>query len=103
MGLSRRAFFESGTILLASISVCGVAWPDDAMLSESDPTAQALGYKMDASTVDKAKYSQYAAGQICSVCALYQGPAGSSSGPCPIFSGKAVSSKGWCASFAKKS
>jgi hypothetical protein len=103
MSLSRRAFIENGAILIAAAGVATAAWADSApMVSESDPTAVALGYKANASTVDKAKFSQYAAGQSCSNCALYQGAAGSSSGPCPIFPGKAVSSKGWCSSYAKK-
>jgi hypothetical protein len=103
MSLSRRAFIENGAVLIATIGVCDAAWSASAeMLSESDPTAVALGYKADASSVDKAKYAQYAAGQSCSNCALYQGAAGSSSGPCPIFAGKTVSAKGWCSSYAKK-
>jgi hypothetical protein len=104
MSLSRRAFIENGAILIAAVGVAApVAWSAPApMVSESDPTAVALGYKANASTVDKAKFPQYAAGQSCSNCALYQGAAGSSSGPCPIFAGKAVSSTGWCSSYAKK-
>jgi hypothetical protein len=103
MSLSRRAFMENGAILITAVGVSSLAWPDSApMLSESDPTAAALGYKANASSVDKAKFPQYAAGQSCSSCALYQGAAGSSSGPCAIFAGKAVSSNGWCASYTKK-
>jgi hypothetical protein len=104
MSLSRRAFIESSaTFMIAATGISSVAWSDSLpMLSESDPTAVALGYKADASTVDKAKFPQYAAGQMCSNCSLYQGAAGASSGACPIYAGKAVSAKGWCASYAKK-
>ena len=103
MSLSRRAFIENSAVLIATAGVSSVAWSDTApMLSESDPTALALGYKANASTVDKTKYAQYAPGQSCSSCALYQGAAGSASGPCAIFAGKAVSAKGWCSSYAKK-
>jgi hypothetical protein len=103
MSVSRRAFIENSAILIAAAGVSSVAWPDSApMLSESDPTAMALGYKANASTVDKAKFAQYAPGQSCSSCALYQGAAGFSSGPCAIFAGKTVSAKGWCSSYAKK-
>ena len=72
------------------------------MVDEKDPTAVALGYVADAAQVDKTKYANYAAGQACSSCALYQGAAGSAAGPCPLFAGKQVSAKGWCASYAKK-
>ena len=67
MSLSRRAFIENSAILIATVGVPSVSWSDSApMLSESDPTALALGYKANASTVDKAKYAQYAPGQSCS-------------------------------------
>jgi len=103
MSLSRRAFVENSAILIAAVGASSVAWSDSApMLSESDPTAVALGYKTNTSSVDRAKSPQYAAGQSCSNCALYQGAAGDSSGPCPIFAGKAVSSTGWCGSYTKK-
>jgi hypothetical protein len=104
MTVSRRAFVEnSALMMIASTVISAVAWADSPpMLSESDPTATSLGYKASASTVDKTKFPQYAAGQACSACALYQGTAGSTSGPCPIFAGKAVSASGWCASFTKK-
>ena len=73
-----------------------------AMVADTDPQATALGYKSEASKVDKAKYAKYAAGQECSNCALYQGKAGSAAGGCPLFAGKQVSSKGWCSAYAKK-
>jgi hypothetical protein len=103
MSLSRRAFIENSVIVIAAIGVSSVEPADSApMLSESDPTAAALGYKTNASTVNKAKFPQYAAGQSCSTCALYQGAAGAPSGPCTIYAGKSVSSSGWCASYTKK-
>ena len=103
MSFTRRAFIENGALLIAAGCACTVARSDSApLLSESDPTAAALGYKANASSVDKAKFPQYAAGATCSNCTLYQGAAGASSGPCPIFAGKVVSAQGWCASYAKK-
>jgi hypothetical protein len=104
MSLSRRAFIEnSAIVMIAGAGISSVAWPDPLpMLSESDPVATSLGYKADASAVDAKTYPQYAAGQSCAGCALYQGAAGASSGACPIFAGKDVSSKGWCASYSKK-
>lgn len=72
-----------------------------AMVDEKDPQAVGVGYKADASKVDKAKAPKYAAGQLCSNCALYQGGSAASGG-CPIFAGKQVSAKGWCTAYAKK-
>jgi len=104
MSLSRRTFIEnSAIIMIAGAGISPVVWSDPLpMLSESDPVATSLGYKADASAVDAKKYPQYAAGQSCAGCALYQGAAGASSGACTIFAGKQVSSKGWCASYSKK-
>jgi hypothetical protein len=72
------------------------------MVSESDATAQSLGYKADATKVDKARFAKYQAGQACANCQLYQGKPGDASGPCPIFGGKQVSAKGWCGAYVKK-
>ena len=73
-----------------------------AMVAENDPQAAGVGYKADASKVDKAKFPKYAAGQNCAGCALYQGKAGSTSGGCGLFPGKQVAAKGWCSAWAKK-
>jgi High potential iron-sulfur protein len=71
------------------------------MVDEKDAVAVSLGYVADASKVDKAKYANFAAGQNCAGCALYQGAAAAAGG-CPLFAGKQVSAKGWCSAFAKK-
>jgi hypothetical protein len=103
MSVSRRTFIENSVFVIATVGVSSVALADSLpMLSESDPTAAALGYKANAASVDKAKFPQYMAGQSCANCALYMGAAGAASGPCTIYAGKAVSSTAWCASYAKK-
>ncbi|MBC8750103.1 MULTISPECIES: high-potential iron-sulfur protein [Paraburkholderia] len=81
---------------------CGSESPDWAGPRENDPTAQALGYKMDASKVDKTKSPRYQAGQTCANCQLYQGKPGSTNGPCPTYGGKLVDAKGWCNAYVKK-
>ena len=73
------------------------------MVSTSDPQATALGFVDDASKANKAKFPQYAAGQHCGSCILYQGAAGSANGPCGLFPGKHVPSNGWCSGYTKKS
>jgi High potential iron-sulfur protein len=98
---SRRQF-----MLLSAAGACTLVLNSkvqaQAMVAETDPQAAALGYKADASKVDKAKYAKYAAGQECDNCALYQGKAGSSAGGCSLFAGKQVAAKGWCSAYAKK-
>ena len=98
---SRRQF-----MILSAAGACTLALNGtvqaQAMVAETDPQAAALGYKADASKVDKAKFAKYAAGQQCDNCALYQGKAGSAAGGCSLFAGKQVAGKGWCSAYAKK-
>ena len=72
------------------------------MVDEKDPAAVSLGYVADASGVDKAKYPNYAAGQACSNCSLFQAAVGAEAGGCPLFAGKQVGAKAWCSAYAKK-
>jgi hypothetical protein len=67
-------------------------------LAESDPTAVALGYKMDATKAPNRKDTT----SVCGNCSLFAGKAGAADGPCTIFGGKLVNAKGWCSAWAKK-
>ena len=71
-------------------------------ISEDDPLAKALGYKNDASAVDKSKYPTYKPGQVCGTCRFFQGTAGQAWGPCQVLAMKAVNAKGWCVSYSAK-
>jgi hypothetical protein len=98
---NRREFivqlsFASGALMTGNVMAQG------AMLSDADPQAAALGYKADATKTDKVKFPKYAAGQVCTNCALYQGKATDAAGGCPLFAGKQVAGKGWCSAYAKK-
>ena len=98
---TRRVFVMSvvaGGSALAVSRASAQAGP----LSEADPQAVALGYKADATKVDKAKYPQHAATQVCGGCNFFQGKATDAAGPCQLFAGKQVSAKGWCSAYAKK-
>jgi hypothetical protein len=98
---SRRQF-----MILSAAGACTLALNGkvqaQAMVAETDPQAAALGYKVDASKVDKAKYAKYAAGQQCNNCALFQGKADAAAAGCSLFAGKQVAGKGWCSAYAKK-
>jgi hypothetical protein len=104
MRCSRRSFVATGAVLAMAASLTDAARAQGAEhLSESDPTAAGLGYEADATAVDRSKFPQYAPGQQCSTCSLYQGKPDASEGSCTIFSGKLVPAKGWCAAYAKRS
>ena len=96
---SRRRFISLVPVLGAATLARAQAAP---LVDPKDPQAQALGYTVDATKVDKAKYPKYAAGQSCASCALYQGKAGDKSGPCPLYAGKSVEAKAWCSAWVKK-
>jgi anaerobic selenocysteine-containing dehydrogenase len=67
-------------------------------LSESDPTATALSYKMDATKAINRKDAT----AVCANCNLYSGKPGEAEGGCTIFGGKLVNAKGWCTAWVKK-
>src|SRR5260370_22131305 len=108
-GRSRRSFIALAGVTSAAVLVGvrpavslaqgGAALPH---LSESDPTAKALGYVEDASKVDKTKFPSFKPGAHCTTCNFFQGKPSDEYGPCQIFPGKAVAGKGWCASHSPK-
>ncbi len=95
----RRVFLmtlaASGAALATGVQV-------QAMLDEKDPQAAALGYVADAKRVDTKKFPKFAAGQVCTNCALFQGKPTDKAGGCPLFAGKQVAGPGWCSAWAKK-
>lgn len=72
-----------------------------ARVPESDPTAQALGYKEDASKVDTAKYKNFVKGSSCANCNFYKSVS-ASEGTCMALGNRLVSVKGWCSAWVKK-
>ena len=98
---SRRQFIQIVPVAGAALLAARTASAQD-MVGEKDAQAVALGYVADASKADKAKYKNWAAGNSCGNCALYQGKAADASAVCPLFGTKKVSVKGWCSAWAKK-
>ncbi len=114
ISIGRRGFLKLSSLAVAGFVMASRAGTSLAQpkaqdkkgalpqLDEKDPTAQALGYKHDASKADKAKFKQYAAGQTCANCQLFQGKPTDAWAPCTIFPGKQVNGKGWCSAWVKK-
>ena len=98
---ARREFLAAVVGVAAVAMLPRQARADDLpALTESDPTASALGYKDDATKVDASKFPQHKPEQHCAACSFYQG-----SGPrgaCSLFPGKSVAGPGWCSAFAPK-
>jgi hypothetical protein len=98
----RREFIVGSVVGLISTALTPLVAYAAEELSETDPGAVALGYRMDATKVDKAKFPKYADGQACVNCQFYQGSASAKTGTCPLFSGKMVEGAGWCNGYVKK-
>lgn len=99
MTASRRVFLMTAAAGGAALTGAARA---QAKVDEKDPQAQGVGYVADATKADSKKFPKYAAGQVCSNCALYQGKASDAWGGCPLFGTKQVAGKGWCSAWAKK-
>ncbi|TCG07210.1 High potential iron-sulfur protein [Paraburkholderia steynii] len=102
MKKSLRTFMITTACVASGVALSRVAFADEAKVSEADSTSLALGYKADATKVDKAKYAKYAAGQVCRNCTFYQGKSSDAFAPCPMFGGKQVAANGWCGAYNKK-
>ena len=102
MESSRRTFLISSLGAASALALSRQAIAAAPLVSVSDPTATALGYVLNASTVNKAKYPDYAAGQTCSNCTYYQGKPTDATAPCTMFGGKQVEGAGWCNVYQKR-
>ena len=71
MTTSRRTFIRIVPIAGAALLAARASRAAD--VDAKDPQAVALGYVVDATKADKTKYPNYAAGQDCATCQLYQG------------------------------
>jgi hypothetical protein len=105
--ISRRALVKSGLIAGAVIPTLGLMTRSATAaglppLDPKDPTAQSLGFVLDASKVNAAANPTYKPTQKCGTCAQFLGKAGDASGGCNIFAGKSVPVGGWCKVWAQK-
>jgi hypothetical protein len=101
MQTNRRQFLLMSAAGAATLSLSNLVHAQ-AMVAETDPQAQALGYRADTTKVDTKKYPKHANTHRCDNCALYQAKAGAAAGGCSLFAGKQVAASGWCSAWAKK-
>jgi hypothetical protein len=96
--LSRRKFMlkvVAGTSALAMTPLHAAS----EKVTESDPYAKSMGFRLDTNQVDKAKYPRHdAATQQCSKCQLYSGGPNDEFGQCSFFK-RTVPPTGWCKNF----
>lgn len=101
----RRAFLKAGAMAATALAFGSRAKAQEhkPRLDEEGPEAAQLGYRHDATKVDKKKFPSYKPGEACGNCQLFQGkPDKDEWAPCPIFPGKQVNVHGWCSSYMKR-
>ena len=71
-------------------------------LTEIDPYAKTMGFRLDTNNVDQAKYPRHDTTQHCAKCQLFSGKEGDAVGPCSFYGGRLVPPTGWCRNFKVK-
>ncbi len=95
--IKRRRFLKLGSLAVASVTLAsgaGKTFAQSPRVDPNDAKAQDLGYKNDASEVDKSRFAKYEPGQMCARCQFFKGAAGDAWGPCQVFSGRQVNARG---------
>ena len=105
VNLTRRTLLRTGVVSIPALTLFSFSaraeLPDTELpkLELEDPTAQALGYVHDASTVDPE--TRGGEDRTCTTCQLYTEPE-AEWGPCALYPGKAVAAEGWCKGWVKR-
>ena len=102
---SRRVFIlrlACGTSALAATQAFAADPVSTERLTETDAYAKSMGFRVDTTKVDKARYPRHTVEQKCSTCQLYSGAPGAEDGPCSFFGGRWVDKDGWCRNFKIK-
>jgi hypothetical protein len=101
---SRRRFVLAvlPAAALASLAARSVYAQQPARLAETDAAAVALGYRHDATQVDKARWPTYAPGRNCANCNLFAAKGSEEWAPCAAVGNRLVNAKGWCAAWVKR-
>lgn len=99
---SRRQFILQIAPLAGAAAVLPrIALAEDLpALTETDPMAKALAFKLKANEVDPKTYTTYTKEQTCGNCQHFM-KAGAASARCDIFN-KTVPKGGWCSAYVKR-
>jgi hypothetical protein len=99
----RRTFMlrlVAGTAALAAAQAR--AAESNEKVTEVDPYAKSMGFRLATANVDKVKYPRHDVAQHCSECQLFSGKPGEPMGPCSFYGGRQVPINGWCRNFKVK-
>jgi hypothetical protein len=98
---NRRTFLFQVAIGASALGLSrlGIAEEAKPALTESDAYAKSMGFVLDTTKADQAKYPKHTVDQKCSNCQLFSGEPGAELGPCSFFGGRLVPVNGWCRNF----
>jgi High potential iron-sulfur protein len=97
---NRRSFVLKVIAGAGAMAAAAPAGAEEEKVTEADPYAKSMGFKLDTKNVDAARYPRHdAATQQCNKCQLYSGKPGDAWGPCSFYGGRLVSPNGWCRNF----
>lgn len=96
---ARRVFLLRAIATSGALVATRAIAEETERVTEADPYAKSMGFKLDTNQVDQAKYPRHDATQHCAVCQLYSGKAGDALGPCSFYGGRLVAPTGWCRNF----
>jgi hypothetical protein len=99
---SRRHFVLSVARLAGAAVILPrpTAAQDLPALTETDPMAVALGFRLDTIKADQAKFPKHTNQQSCASCIHFTKP-GADVARCDLFN-KAVPKGGWCSGYSKR-
>jgi hypothetical protein len=87
----------AGSAVLASAASSHAQAPEK--LLETDPYAKSMGFRLNTSNVDQARYPRHDVSQHCSKCQLWDGKPGAEFAACSFFGERHTPSTGWCKNF----
>lgn len=98
--IPRRVFMLQLVAGTSALTAAQLAHAEEEHVSESDPYAKSMGFRLDSHAVDQKKYPRHdVATQQCAKCQLFDGKPGAAFGACSFFGGRLVSPNGWCRNF----
>jgi hypothetical protein len=92
-----RAVSGAGLLAIGSPNITLAA----DKLSPTDPYAKAMGFKLNTTEVDQAKYPRHTEEQACHSCQLWNGGT-AELGNCSFFNDAITPKNGWCKNFKVK-
>jgi len=84
----------------AAVVLPRMALADVPPLTENDPMARVMGFRLDTTKANQAKYPRHNNEQMCGKCMHFTNP-GADSAKCDLFN-KIVPKGGWCSGFTSR-